>query len=327
MSRPPAPSRTPARSAVGDSRSAVGDSRRAPSEPRRAPAEPRRAPGVGRILGELLLTVGAVLLLYVFYEAFWTNLASGRLQAEASAGLEEQWGDGPGPGASGPGAAGRPARDPVPPPVPTLGDPFARIHLPTLGQDAVYAVVEGTRAEDLRTGPGHYPGTQLPGERGNSALAGHRNGSGAVFEHLDRLDSCDAIVIETETQWQTYRLLPVEPGGADRLAAARECLTPQQADRVAVGDYAHVPGRHITNPDAVEVIAPVPGAAGTAGEAGAAGAAGAGAPADDATEAPERLLTLTTCHPMYSNAERLIVHAALVETTAKTDGRPAALEE
>src|SRR5699024_1155487 len=147
---------------------------------------------------------------------------------------------------------------------------------------------------------------------------GHRNGSGAVFEHLDRLDSCDAIVIETETQWQTYRLLPVEPGGADRLAAARECLTPQQADRVAVGNDAHVPGRHITTPDAVEVIAPVPGAAGTAGEAGAAGAAGAGAGADDATEAPERLLTLTTCHPMYSHAERLIVHAALVETTAKT---------
>lgn len=306
MSRPPAPSRTPARSAAGDSR-------REPGKPRRASGEPRRAPGVGQILGELLLTVGAVLLLYGFYEAFWTNLASGRLQAEAAAGLEEKWGDGPGPGASGPGAAGRPAREPIPPPVPTLGDPFARIHLPTLGQDAVYAVVEGTRAEDLRTGPGHYPGTQLPGEPGNAALAGHRNGSGAVFEHLDRLDSCDAIVIETETQWQTYRLLPVEPGGADRLAAARECLTPQQADRVAVGDYAHVPGRHITTPDAVEVIAPVPGVA--------------GAPADDATEAPERLLTLTTCHPMYSNAERLIVHAALVETTAKTDGRPAALEE
>ncbi|MEH6622029.1 MAG: class E sortase [Dietzia maris] len=313
MSRPPAPSRTPARSAAGDSR--------------RAPSEPRRAPGVGQILGELLLTVGVVLLLYVFYEAFWTNLASGRLQAEAAAGLEEKWSDGPVPDASGPDAAGRPAGDPVPPPGPTLGDPFARIHLPTLGPDAVYAVVEGTRAEDLRTGPGHYPGTQLPGEPGNAALAGHRNGSGAVFEHLDRLDSCDAIVIETETQWQTYRLLPVERGGAERLAAARDCLTPRQADRVAVGDYAHVAGRHITTPDAVEAIAPVPGAAG-AGAAGAAGEAGeAVAGADDATEAPERLLTLTTCHPMYSNAERLIVHAALVKTTAKTDGRPAALEE
>ena len=62
MSRPPAPSRTPARSAAGDSR--------------REPGKPRRAPGVGQILGELLLTVGVVLLLYVFYEAFWTNLAS-----------------------------------------------------------------------------------------------------------------------------------------------------------------------------------------------------------------------------------------------------------
>lgn len=272
------------------------------------PPAPSRPPGVGQILGELLITVGAVLLLYMFYEAFWTNLASGRLQAEAAAGLEARWSDVADPGASGPGAAGRPAREPVPPPVPTLGDPFARIHLPTLGGDAVYAVVEGTRAEDLRTGPGHYAGTQMPGEPGNAALAGHRNGSGAVFEHLDRLDSCDAIVIETETQWQTYRLLPVEPGGVDRLAAARECLSPGQADRVAGGDYAHVAGLHITTPDAVEVIAPVPGAAG-------------------AGEAPERLLTLTTCHPMYSNAERLVVHAALVETIAKTDGHPAALEE
>ena len=277
-----------------------------PVTPSRTPS--RRAPGTGQLLGELLLTVGALLLLYVFYEAFWTNLASGRLQAEAAVGLEEQWGDVPEPIATS---------EPAPPPVPPLGEPFARIHLPTLGDDATYVVVEGTRAEDLRTGPGHYPGTQMPGEPGNAALAGHRNGSGAVFEHLDRLGSCDAIVVETETQWQTYRLLPVETGGADRRAAARECLTPRQVDRVTGGDYAHVAGLHITTPDAIEVIAPVPG--------GADGAGPDSPPA--AAETPEPLLTLTTCHPMYSNAERLIVHAALVETTAKTDGRPAALEE
>lgn len=41
---------------------------------------------------------------------------------------------------------------------------------------------------------------------------------------------------------------------------------------------------------------------------------------------PEPLLTLTTCHPMFSNAERLIVHAVLVETLDKNDGPPAALE-
>ena len=37
----------------------------------------------------LLLTVGVILALFVFYEAFWTNLASGRLQDEAAAQLED----------------------------------------------------------------------------------------------------------------------------------------------------------------------------------------------------------------------------------------------
>lgn len=280
------------------------------------PHAPRPRPTAGGVAGELLLTAGVLLVLFVIYEAFWTNLASGRLQAEAAAGLEEQWGDAPSPVA---------VREPAPPPVPPLGDPFARVHLPTLGPDAVYAVVEGVRAEDLRTGPGHYPGTQMPGEPGNSALAGHRNGSGAVFEHLDRLNSCDAIVVETETQWQIYRLLPVEAGGAPRRAAAQHCLTPRQVDRVTSGDYLHVAGRHITTPDDVGVIAPQPGVADASAPVAIGAASGGRQPTSG--EAPERLLTLTTCHPMYSNAERLIVHAALVETTAKTDGRPAALEE
>lgn len=272
--------------------------------------------GATRIGGELLLTVGAVLLLFLFYEASWSNLDSRRLQNEAAAALEQRWDDAPAHSA---------ASEPSPLAVPALGEAFARIHLPTLGDDAVYAVVEGVRAEDLRTGPGHYPGTQMPGEAGNAALAGHRNGSGAVFEHLDRLTSCDAIIIETATQWLTYRLLPVEVGGAERLAAAQDCLTTAQSERIATGDYAHVRGAHITTPEAVEVIAPVPGHKGGADAAGAAEEAGAASGADGA--ALERLLTLTTCHPMYSNAERLIVHAVLTETTAKADGRPAALED
>ncbi|AWH91230.1 class E sortase [Dietzia lutea] len=266
-------------------------------EPVTTGSTPRRAPTIGQVAGELLLTVGALLLLFVVYEAFWTNLAAGRLQDEAAAELDRRWDDSP-----------VATSEPVPPKVPQLGHAFARVHLPTLGPDATYAVVEGTRNEDLRTGPGHYVDTQMPGEPGNFALAGHRNGSGAVFERLDQLDSCDAVVIETETQWMTYRLLPVEADGPQRRDTAQDCLTPQQVERVTTGDYSHVRGRHITTPDAVEMIAPVPGAAGT-------------------PEAPERLVTLTTCHPMYSNAERLIVHAVLTETTAKADGRPAALED
>ncbi len=84
----------------------------------------------------------------------------------------------------------------VAPAPPALGEGFARVHIPAL--DAAYAVVEGTRNEDLRAGPGHYVDTQMPGEPGNFALAGHRIGTGAVFQHLDRLDACDAVVVETE---------------------------------------------------------------------------------------------------------------------------------
>lgn len=280
----------------------------ASAAPEDASPTPRRSrPGAGQIAGELLLTVGALLLLFVIYEAFWTNLASDRLQDEATAELEERWDD----------ASPAPASEPVPPAAPPLGEAFARIHLPTLGEDAAYTVLEGTRNEDLRTGPGHYAETQMPGERGNFALAGHRNGSGAVFQHLDRLGTCDAVVVETQSQWMTYRLLPVEADGPARQAAAERCLTPEQAERVTSGDYSHVQGRHITTPQAIEVINPVPGTVwGDEDD-------------DEATRAAaERMLTLTTCHPRFSNAERMIVHAALVETTAKADDPlPSALEE
>lgn len=276
-----------------------------PAEP--PPAQTRHRPGAGQIAGELLLTVGALLLLFVIYEAFWTNLASGRLQDEATAQLEDSWND----------ATPAASTEPVPPTAPPLGQAFARVHFPALGEDAAFTVLEGTRNEDLRTGPGHYVDTQMPGERGNFALAGHRNGSGAVFQHLDQLHSCDAVVVETASQWMTYRLLPVDAAGPQRRAAAERCLTPEQAARVTAGDYSHVQGRHITTPEAIEVISPVPGTAW--GEEND----------DDPVRATaERLLTLTTCHPQFSNAERLIVHAALVETIPKSgDARPAALEE
>nr|WP_230929825.1 class E sortase [Dietzia aurantiaca] len=275
-----------------------------PAEP--PSAQTGRRPGTGQVAGELLLTAGALLLLFVIYEAFWTNLASGHLQDEATAQLEDRWNN------ADPAAGTEPAPPVAPPP----GQAFARVHLPTLGEDAAYTVLEGTRDEDLRTGPGHYVDTQMPGERGNFALAGHRNGSGAVFQHLDQLNSCDAVVVETASQWMTYRLLPVEADGPQRRAAAERCLTPEQAARVNAGDYSHVQGRHITTPEAIEVISPVPGTAW-------------GEEDDDTVKAAaERLLTLTTCHPQFSNAERLIVHAALVETIPKAgDTRPAALEE
>ncbi|QKT11996.1 class E sortase [Rhodococcus sp. W8901] len=265
----------------------------------KVPGPHRPRPGAGQILGELLLTAGVLVLLFVIYEAFWTNIVSGRLQDDVNAHLEQSWGNDS-------GAAGD---EPVAPLPPALGEGFARVHLPAL--DTVYAVVEGTRNEDLRAGPGHYPETQMPGEAGNFALAGHRIGTGAVFQHLDRLESCDAVVVETEFQWMTYRLLPLEAASPERRAAAEACLSPEQTDRVSDGDYAHVLGRHITVPTDVEVVNPLPGAAWV-----------------EAAPGLESMLTLTTCHPLFSNTERMIVHAMLVETIPKSSGHgPAALQE
>lgn len=260
------------------------------------PASARTRPGAGQVIGELLLTAGAILLLFVIYEAFWTNIVSGRLQAQVDTQLEETW-------SADPGTAG------LEPVVPVVGEGFARVHLPSLG--IAYAIVEGTGNDDLKAGPGHYPYSQLPGEAGNFALAGHRNGSGAVFEHLDRLGACDAVVIETQTEWLTYRLLPLDADTAGRRAEASACLTPVQVDRFADGDYAHVQGRYITTPGDVDVVNPLPRAEWVPPE-----------------PELESTLTLTTCHPLFSNTERMIVHAVLVDTVPKSSGgKPAALQE
>ena len=70
-------------------------------------------------------------------------------------------------------------------PKPKLGDALGRIVLPSI--DRSYYVVEGTRTKDLRKGPGHYPDTPLPGERGTVGIAGHRTTHGASFRHIDSL--------------------------------------------------------------------------------------------------------------------------------------------
>jgi len=71
------------------------------------------------------------------------------------------------------------------------GGPLGRLRAPATGLDAV--VVQGTAAGDLRRGPGHYPGTPLPGQRGTVAIAGHRTTYGAPFRHLDDLERGDRI--------------------------------------------------------------------------------------------------------------------------------------
>lgn len=84
------------------------------------------------------------------------------------------------------------------------GDPMGRIVVPAIGVSEV--IVEGTGAGDLRTGPGHYPGTPLPGERGTVAIAGHRTTYGAPFRDVDQLERGDRIELRMPYGRFVYRV-------------------------------------------------------------------------------------------------------------------------
>ena len=78
----------------------------------------------------------------------------------------------------------------------------AHIEIPSIDIDAY--VLEGTDPSTLNQGPGHYPGTPLPGESGNVAIAGHRTMYGHVFHDLHRLGIGDEIRTGTESTVSTY---------------------------------------------------------------------------------------------------------------------------
>lgn len=157
-----------------------------------------------RGLGQLLITAGVVVLLFCVYELKFTSQYTAQQQKKLDRQLVQEWVHPPPPtGPQGPAV-----------PVSVLGSAFARIYLPTLGPKEVHVVVEGVSHEDLKKGPGHFPGTDLPGQLGNVVISGHRTTYGAPFNRLDELHVGDAIVLETRTMFYTYtvqRLFVVKP--------------------------------------------------------------------------------------------------------------------
>lgn len=204
--------------------------------------------------GELLITVGALLLLFVVWQLWWTDVVANQRAAQVVAGLRADFADEPDSAGAGGGS-----RDDRP------GDAFALLHVPRLGEDWVRPVLEGTDPEVLATGVGHYDGTAGPGEVGNFAVAGHRTTWGRPFHDIDRLRTGDLVLVET-------------------------------ADHVYV--YA-VTDHEVVLPTDVEVIAPVPGDPGATADLG--------------------VLTMTSCHPRYSAAQRYVVHAELQDTLDPAD--------
>ena len=159
-----------------------------------------------RVVGELLITFGLVLLLFCAYELWGTSLYTQRKQAALTESLQRKWHPRstssvpPGPVASEP-----PYRYPKVP----VGRTFAVLRIPEFGTDYHFAVVQGAGAEQLKKGPGHYlgeDGTAMPGQLGNFVVSGHRTTYLAPFEDIDELEPGDPIIIETDDTWFIYEV-------------------------------------------------------------------------------------------------------------------------
>ena len=178
-----------------------------------------------RGVGQTLITFGAVVLLFVFYELQITNLVTAQAQDRLDDQLEQTWSE---PVRAPVTAAPAPAGPEVEVPeleVPELGAAFARLHVPSLPDYEPWTVVSGVSVEDLKAGPGHIPGTALPGQVGNVVLSGHRTTYGAPFNRWSELAPGAMVVLETRDRWFTYT----------------------------------VTGSEIVSPNAIEVTFPVPG--------------------------------------------------------------------
>ena len=265
-----------------------------------APAAAVRAPSrrgndtfltVLRGIGQTLITAGLVILLFVVYEVWVTNIFAHYKQQKVENDLVQEFAQGKNPIAAATLPGGSQQTIPV-------GTGIANLYIPRLGDDYHFAIVQGTDDASLDKGPGHYVGTALPGQKGDFAVAGHRVGKGEPFLNLDQLQPGDAVVVETATNWYVYRVfgdtasnnLSVSSATAPAGATVTE---PPPAQALA----AKVIGREIVNPSDGRVILPVPNDL-SVNDAQATGA----------------LMTLTTCTPKFSATQRMIVHSYLTRT-------------
>lgn len=101
----------------------------------------------------------------------------------------------------------------------------AIVTIPAIGVNQ--AVVEGVGRSDLRKGPGHYPGTAVPGYSGNVVISGHRTTYTKPFYDVDLLVAGDVIVIDTSEgsfRYLVERSYVVSPDDLSPLMATDEAV-------------------------------------------------------------------------------------------------------
>jgi sortase A len=213
-----------------------------------------------RWVGRALVAAGTLVLLFIAYQLYGTDILNHHSQAELRRDFEASVHHArmtpEGSAALGLGNPTATATLTMPP-KPDLGTGVALIEIPRISLSAV--VVQGVEVPDLKKGPGHYPGTPLPGEPGNVVISGHRTTYGRPFYNLDELTTGDPIYL-------------TDPDGS------RFTYVVSRTSIVAPTDIAVV------------------------------------------SATTDNRLTLTTCNPRYSAAQRLVVVAELQGRPSKQAG-------
>jgi LPXTG-site transpeptidase (sortase) family protein len=168
------------------------------------PAPRRRGPGpiamAVSVFGELLITAGLVLGLFVVYSLWWTNVVADRAADKQADKVRDAWTERT---TGGPGAL-------------DTKNGIGFLHVPAMKNGEVL-VEKGTSTKILNDGvAGYYTDpvkATLPtsGKNGNFSLAAHRDGHGAKFHNIDKLKKGDPIVFETKDEWYVYKVYAVLP--------------------------------------------------------------------------------------------------------------------
>ncbi|MGA5041516.1 class E sortase [Streptomyces capoamus] len=187
---------------------------------------PSPATVASRVIGEVFITTGVLMLLFVTYQLWWTNVRAHAQAGSETHQLQDDWASGKrNPGVFEPGQG------------------FAILHIPKL--DVVAPIAEGVSNKKVldKGMVGHYGEaplkTAMPDARtGNFGLAAHRNTHGEPFRYINRLEAGDAVVVETQDTYFVYKvtsMLPVTPPSDTSVL-----------DPVPPGSGFTGPGRYIT---------------------------------------------------------------------------------
>ena len=251
---------------------------------RAAPASrtPRRRVSVVGVIGEVLVTAGVLVLLFIGWQTWWQSAVLAAQQNSAAAQQSQKYLDqakkSPTPTptpTSKVSADGTKTVDYGTPPVmqePSFAQPFAVIYIPRFGADWKRTIRESVDVDAVLNsydaGVGHYTGTTMPGGVGNFAIAAHDTGYGNTFIDVSKLQVGDAIYIQTKDGYYTYRFRNME----------------------------------YIAPNAVQVLYSVPQQK--------------NAPASD------RYITMTTCNPPYHAQERIAAFGTLESWQPLSAGPP-----